>query len=247
MQINWSLWGATRHGKREIQRRKIEKLRITHAGSWMVCKQYIVLNHVLSEKLHHSPSHFPQHFLQHFPQHFPQIFPQHFPQMTCIFWKFPARSPAEFPAGFPIKMYFWSQFLTNFLSFNLVGHMWKSIKNWLQEWIFSHKISPSISHKISCKISHRISCKISCRIFRAGSWLVGFFPSSLSPLDTDPLTCRPLLDADHPKRQTPALLTEWQMLVKRLPCPKVRLRAVIMYSFSELCSLSQSRHEAVLP
>ena len=54
------------------------------------------------------------------------------------------------------------------LSFNLVGHMWKSIKNWLQEWIFSHKISHSISrsisHKISCSISHKISCRISCKI-----------------------------------------------------------------------------------
>ena len=29
-----------------------KSVRITHAGSWMVCKQYIVLNHVLSEKMH---------------------------------------------------------------------------------------------------------------------------------------------------------------------------------------------------
>ena len=29
-----------------------KSVRITHAGSWMVCKQYIVLNHMLSEKMH---------------------------------------------------------------------------------------------------------------------------------------------------------------------------------------------------
>ena len=31
-------------------RKNWKSVRITHAGSWMVCKQYIVLNHVLSEK-----------------------------------------------------------------------------------------------------------------------------------------------------------------------------------------------------
>ena len=28
------------------------------------------------------------------------------------------------------------------LSFDLVDHMWKSIKNWLQEWIFSQQHFP---------------------------------------------------------------------------------------------------------
>ena len=44
--------GATpmlRHDITEISK-NWKSVRITHAGSWMVCKQYIVLNHVLSKK-----------------------------------------------------------------------------------------------------------------------------------------------------------------------------------------------------
>ena len=60
-----------------------KSVRITHAGSWMVCKQYIVLNHVLSEKT------------ASFPQPFPTRFPAAFPT------RFPAAFPTEFPAAFP--------------------------------------------------------------------------------------------------------------------------------------------------
>ena len=37
--------------------------------------------------------------------------------------------------------------------------------------------------------------------------------------------------------ETPPLLTEWQTGVKILPCPKLRLRAVIKVSYSRGCSL----------
>ena len=67
--------------------RILKSVRITHAGSWMVCKQYIVLNHMLSEKAASFPSHLPQHFPQNFPQDFtqnsPQDFPQHFHSISC--------------------------------------------------------------------------------------------------------------------------------------------------------------------
>ena len=37
---------------REEEWKNWKSVRITHAGSWMVCKQNIILNHVLSEKMH---------------------------------------------------------------------------------------------------------------------------------------------------------------------------------------------------
>ena len=43
-----------------------------------------------------------------------------------------------------------------FLSSDLVGHMWQSVKNWLQEWVFrkiSHKIFPQ---EFSARIYHKI-------------------------------------------------------------------------------------------
>ena len=88
--------------------KNIENIELHMLAHLMVCKQYIVLNHVLSEKnciIPQAISHkdFLQNFLQHFPQNFSQNFLQHFPQMACIFSKFPARFPAEFPAGFPTK------------------------------------------------------------------------------------------------------------------------------------------------
>ena len=52
-----------------------KSVRITHAGSWMVCKQYIVLNNVLSEK----NASFPQPFPTRFPTAFPAAFLTAFP------------------------------------------------------------------------------------------------------------------------------------------------------------------------
>ena len=43
--------------------KKFKKIRITHAGSWMVCKQYIILNHMFSEKAASFPKPFPAAFL----------------------------------------------------------------------------------------------------------------------------------------------------------------------------------------
>ena len=87
---------------------KMEKLsvRIIHAGSWMVCKQYIILNHVLSD--------FPARFsCKIFPQDFPELDPDwlaphhpipnaKFPPITAllnmpIYHKSAKVSPPPFP------------------------------------------------------------------------------------------------------------------------------------------------------
>ena len=83
------------------------------------------------------------------------------------------------------------------LTFNLVAHMWKSIKNWLQEWLFNiykWKWGRSrwiayfenylqkwlgdkvwgISHKISHRISHKIFCRISPKISHRFSCKISF-------------------------------------------------------------------------
>ena len=45
----------------------------------MVCKQYIILNHVLSEKTASFPQPFPARFPTAFPAAFPTTFPTAFP------------------------------------------------------------------------------------------------------------------------------------------------------------------------
>ena len=72
----------------------IESVRITHAGSWMVRKQYIVLKHMLSEKTASFPKPFPARFPTEFPTRFHARFHAEFPTA------FPAEFPAEFPAAF---------------------------------------------------------------------------------------------------------------------------------------------------
>ena len=76
--------------KSRLHRIKILKsVRITHDGSSMVCKQYIILKHVLSDKTASFPKvppkppfprHFPSCFLSHFQSHFPSHFLSHFPK-----------------------------------------------------------------------------------------------------------------------------------------------------------------------
>ena len=83
----------------------LKSVRITHAGSWMVCKQYIVLKHVLSEKTASFPKPFPTRFPTEFPTRFPTAFPveftARFPAAFPI--EFPARFPTAFPAAFPTE------------------------------------------------------------------------------------------------------------------------------------------------
>ena len=141
-----------------------KSVRITYAGSWMVCE------------LHHSPSHFlqdfPQHFLQDFLQNFPQdflqIFRQDFPQYFLQY--FPQDFLQNFPKDFP--QHFLQDFLQNFP------------QDFLQHF---HKISCRISRKISCKISCRISYKISRKISQAGYWLVSS-PSPIPSAKFPPIT-----------------------------------------------------------
>ena len=69
----------------------------------MVCKQYIVLNHVLSEKTASFPKPFPAEFPTAFPTEFPARFPTEFPLRfpTEFSARFPAAFPTRFPARFP--------------------------------------------------------------------------------------------------------------------------------------------------
>ena len=75
-------------------KKTLKSVRITHADSLMVCKQYIVLNHVLSEKTTSFPKAHSQVPPRHFPSHFPQLFPSHFQQ------PFPTAFPTAFPKPF---------------------------------------------------------------------------------------------------------------------------------------------------
>ena len=151
-----------------------KSVRITHAGSWMVCKQYIILNHVLSEKT----------------ASFPKLFPTRFP--AAFFAAFPVTFSTEILAD-DLHILKNSHRIFHKISriiFHRIFHkiscsICLKISHRISSKIshsISFRISHKISHSISRKISHRIWCKISCRISyrisQAGCWLV----SSPSPI-----------------------------------------------------------------
>ena len=102
-----------------------------------------------------SCNNFPQDFLQDFPatishkiflqqfptrfshkifrQHFLQDFPARFSRKNCWCQHFlPFLGPLQ-----AIKHHQTIFLVEEVLSFDLVGHMWKLVKNWLQEWVFN--------------------------------------------------------------------------------------------------------------
>ena len=100
------------------QRKYWKSVRITHAGSWMVCKQYIVLNHLLSEKNSIIPkaiSHKISCSISH--NIFHRISCSISRRWLAYFENFLQSLPQNFLQDFPQKMHFWSQFLTDF-------HIW---------------------------------------------------------------------------------------------------------------------------
>ena len=104
-----------------------------------------------------------------------------------------------------------------FLSFNLVGHMWKLVKNWLQEWIFSHNISHSILSKIfPQEFLARFSRKNFLQDFPARISRK-IFPQEFAKLDPDcwlPITLFQMLNFHQ------SLLCEIRLLIIKVPrCP----------------------------
>ena len=136
------------------------------------------------------------------------------------------------------------------LSFDLVGHMWKSVKDWLQEWVFNiYKWKLGRSRWIAYfenylqkwfgdrygEFPTRFSCKISCKIFRKN------FPQDF-PTRFPARISRKIFLQEFPTRFShkifpqdfPELDSDWflQQIVQHFKIHNVRFHAAFPARFS---------------